>query len=651
MKTLKKWYFLLLFIPFMGYSQTVDYNNSYDLSALPHNPGFFAGEGNLKIEAEASYYVNDYQGGEAIISFYNHYSNDNNFDGTWITYREPNTGDIIYDKYITLDSLQGLSCSPSANCEKLFHIKAVERINHFQLGFVGTVTEPFSQVKHMIIGRYDYKNHVFSRLRVIQEQDVEGVDLAVYYNCGVRHIGALGLKRNYNGISHVPFFVHMNSGSFPTSTFLMELLMNPTDLLLDKNGDLHIVGISAGDQLYHQSPAGCNFPPLPEYRTIRHIKLDVPGCGAPSPTNDLMFATPSFHSNVNGVAINTLEESAVYVVDHPQDNYIYYTTEIFDRQNRRSIAVFRSDLNFTSYSKDLFIPQSYNDITYMKDPQINIYEDNTGRQKLLVSSILADGSKRYTPDQRALCHYRIDSLDNRVSMWNSHSNWYLNYETHYTIPPAAPNESFYNSFSTILKPFQGLSNIEAYSAIGNYKSVLNPMKGNYVYMFADNINSHSSSCGTFETPYVLDTCYTNEIYNSNDRGLDPISTFSGYWDLVVLPEMDVYGELYMCGEQHPSNSFRKSSPLEGITEQIEDANENELRIYPIPSEEFVYIDDNNKELQNFNYIIYDLNGRIVQEGRTLTKTKLSISNLPNGIYHIHLNFENQETKVLKMVKN
>lgn len=77
-----------------------------------------------------------------------------------------------------------------------------------------------------------------------------------------------------------------------------------------------------------------------------------------------------------------------------------------------------------------------------------------------------------------------------------------------------------------------------------------------------------------------------------------------------------------------------------------------LAVYPNPAPEYLII-DNKKALQNLQYAIYNINGKLVQSPRTLSKLKttLNIETLPKGNYILKISTDDQYFQNLKLIKN
>lgn len=78
---------------------------------------------------------------------------------------------------------------------------------------------------------------------------------------------------------------------------------------------------------------------------------------------------------------------------------------------------------------------------------------------------------------------------------------------------------------------------------------------------------------------------------------------------------------------------------------------NNLNIYPNPSNQNIIVQNDDKYLENFNYKIIDLTGRIVKNGNSKFNEQINIENLTSGNYIIQIETENGERFTEKLIKN
>ena len=71
---------------------------------------------------------------------------------------------------------------------------------------------------------------------------------------------------------------------------------------------------------------------------------------------------------------------------------------------------------------------------------------------------------------------------------------------------------------------------------------------------------------------------------------------------------------------------------------VNDFYQNQIKVYPNPAANFIYV-KSSLNLQNIDFEIYDINGRIVRSGKELFNQQLSIniSDISSGIYILNIN--------------
>ena len=97
------------------------------------------------------------------------------------------------------------------------------------------------------------------------------------------------------------------------------------------------------------------------------------------------------------------------------------------------------------------------------------------------------------------------------------------------------------------------------------------------------------------------------------------------------------------GVQQPYEFFDPDSGLPFISTYIQ--------LFPNPTNEYVIL-----QISEFgegtSYSIYDSKGRIVEKGNVISEeTKLDLSQLSQGVYHLHLTMNSNTFSTIKIVKN
>ena len=85
---------------------------------------------------------------------------------------------------------------------------------------------------------------------------------------------------------------------------------------------------------------------------------------------------------------------------------------------------------------------------------------------------------------------------------------------------------------------------------------------------------------------------------------------------------------------------------------IDDNQNSNITISPNPTADFVIISINENDLQNAQYLLHDINGKLVLQNKITDKqTKLSFIELANSTYFVDVVTNNQKTKTFKIIKN
>ena len=78
----------------------------------------------------------------------------------------------------------------------------------------------------------------------------------------------------------------------------------------------------------------------------------------------------------------------------------------------------------------------------------------------------------------------------------------------------------------------------------------------------------------------------------------------------------------------------------------------EAVVYPNPTTSTVNLIVKNYALENLNYQLFDINGRIIEEKKVLNQeTTINLEGYANAIYILKLNDNKKEVKTFKIIKN
>ncbi len=90
-----------------------------------------------------------------------------------------------------------------------------------------------------------------------------------------------------------------------------------------------------------------------------------------------------------------------------------------------------------------------------------------------------------------------------------------------------------------------------------------------------------------------------------------------------------------------------------LTLAVENLNgkEKNILLYPNPVKDFLFIDLNNKNYSDSNYVLFDSQGKLIKKGDLdQQKTELDFSALPTSVYIIQVFHKNQIIKTFKIIK-
>lgn len=205
------------------------------------------------------------------------------------------------------------------------------------------------------------------------------------------------------------------------------------------------------------------------------------------------------------------------------------------------------------------------------------------------------------------------------------------------------SDSFYNYGSTALQ-----SNI---STPDGYQTTKNGLYNGdaFICKFTD---QNTKSWGTYYGGELDEKDIDFHSYNSGDKfyivgstqSLIQMSTPTSLqpakqvFDLINNTQQSAYNIFIAHFEPNPlsNESF---------------INNNLISIYPNPANNLITIKNNKTTTENFNYIIFDVTGRIVKNGISKFNMSIDIENFSVGIYTIKIETENGEKLSKKLIKN
>jgi hypothetical protein len=80
-------------------------------------------------------------------------------------------------------------------------------------------------------------------------------------------------------------------------------------------------------------------------------------------------------------------------------------------------------------------------------------------------------------------------------------------------------------------------------------------------------------------------------------------------------------------------------------------NNSKITIYPNPTNNFITIQNKQNTIENFEYKIIDLTGRIVRSGNSKFNDQINVESLESGNYIIQIETENDKKLTEKLIKN
>ena len=85
---------------------------------------------------------------------------------------------------------------------------------------------------------------------------------------------------------------------------------------------------------------------------------------------------------------------------------------------------------------------------------------------------------------------------------------------------------------------------------------------------------------------------------------------------------------------------------------IDDLKNTSITIQPNPTSDFAIIKLEDQNLSNAQYILTDINGKVIQQNKIENKqTSVSLQDLANATYFIQVLTNNQKAKTFKVIKN
>lgn len=247
-----------------------------------------------------------------------------------------------------------------------------------------------------------------------------------------------------------------------------------------------------------------------------------------------------------------------------------------------------------------------------------------------------------------------DPADN-LNFWNATGNWNTNTNEYVSAPSSitdSPNGNYGNNQNraiTLKQPFNLSSAIDAYVSFHAKWEIESLYDYVQFQISTDGGNNWISQCGNFTS---RGTQYQDEgepVYGGNTLGWNKEEiSLSDYIGLDnVLARFVLVSDGFTNGDGFYFDDFQ----VHVLTEEemsTQEIQQNLVQIYPNPVKNTLNISYESK-LKSF--IIFDLNGRIIQKGKFESGNKsVDVSNLRNGNYIIEIESD-KETVRNKFIKN
>ena len=117
---------------------------------------------------------------------------------------------------------------------------------------------------------------------------------------------------------------------------------------------------------------------------------------------------------------------------------------------------------------------------------------------------------------------------------------------------------------------------------------------------------------------------------------------------------------YTVGQIDYQQKGANAQVMEGVQHAYEittlavedlDNKERNIILYPNPVKDFLFIDFNDKNYQDSNYVLFDSQGKLIKTGNlNQQKSELDFSLLPTSVYIIQIFQKNQNIKTFKIIK-
>jgi len=121
----------------------------------------------------------------------------------------------------------------------------------------------------------------------------------------------------------------------------------------------------------------------------------------------------------------------------------------------------------------------------------------------------------------------------------------------------------------------------------------------------------------------------------------------------ILKDVNLTTNNFIHGSGGPNdviaNNIKSGDVIKGVTLSVKDKYP-QLSVSPNPSQDYVFVNFENTDIQNLEFKLIDLNGNLISNVYPYLSNKIDISNLSKGIYFINIIENGKTVKTLKMIK-
>lgn len=316
------------------------------------------------------------------------------------------------------------------------------------------------------------------------------------------------------------------------------------------------------------------------------------------------------------------------------------------------------DTGFNSNSEKFLYVANFNNYNLMGvnvDNSNNIYVYGNGTDGLAYCKIISVSGADVTFGITNSTSLLSSGNSNMIFDFADNTSYYYGMGTNqqFTITKNTATGTIDNSFGT-----NGVANFDfsgfAFDNATNITGHEYGTNGDFKILLSGRIRENSS--GSSQTNIgitrlfsngILDTSFgTNGFVNLNTTVVNGLQ-----FNTPMIINYDL-GKLYLIGLTNYDNVRLYRFNLSSVLSTNEIINKKgQIKIYPNPASNFVSIQILENTIENFEYKIVDLTGRIVKNGNSKFNEQINIESLTSGNYIIQIETESGEKFTQKLIKN